>query len=249
MIYEEPKVLVGTLTYEGHYYCQELALHNIKTMPYKNFKQIVVDTSKKPTNARKLRKLGYEVYRIKWNDSAMKRIIDGWNLMIKKAIDGGYDYLLCTAADWILPQHTITSLVSHDADIVGPLCKIKGRYGPPCVAKSGWQEDYSQFCKLDLYEWEEIMDLKPRLIKCHGAPIGMISRRVFEKIPFRYCEGIGEDLVYWQECKDNKFQFYCDLGVHVKHFQNPWRQQIWKKKKSEKKQCKGQRSSKKYTGR
>lgn len=218
---KEPKVLVGVVTYDGHCHSQDLVLHSISEMNYSNKKIIVIDNSKTMDNTNHLRKLGYEVYHMPWKETAMERVVQAREFVRVKTLEGGYDFQIHFDADWILPTHTITTLIQNDKDVCGILCRIKGKYGPPCVFKTGTQNQEDKHIKLDVYTWEEIMDLKPRLIKVHGAPAVCVKRKVLAEIPWRYCPGMGEDIIFYKECEDKGFEVWCDLSIHARHFQAP----------------------------
>ena len=165
-----------------------------------------------------------------WCEEIMKKLVDAKNQIRQKGIDENYDYIFFCDADWILPKNVIERLISHDKDLVGVLYNYgKGRYSWPSVARTGKAimdvPMRVSLDRLDLYTWEDIFELAPRLIKCYGAGIGLVSRKVFVNVPWRHCpvRPLGEDIQFWHETNDKGFEWYADLSFKIPHLNVSWK--------------------------
>ena len=76
----------------------------------------------------------------------------------------------------------------------------------------------------------------PYLIKPYAVNIGclLIKRKVLESVPFRYREdfAFGEDLWFFAEANDKKFEFWCDVSVRPIHKNTEWDSVVKKGPKS-----------------
>ena len=228
------KVLVGMITSKRHHYCQDSAIYQIVHLTYPKFDWIVVELSKSDENFNYLKKrYGRHIMKGEWFEEAAKRTAFGREQIRKFAIDKKFDYIFFMDADWLIPKTILERLIAHEKDLVGVLYNYgKGKFSYPSVAKSGsliFQErTKSSLDNLDLYTWEDIFELQHSLIKCYGAGIGLISRKVFEKIPWRFCPNnrLGDDVQFWNECNDKGFQWWVDLSFRIIHQNVGWNKKI-----------------------
>lgn len=67
---------------------------------------------------------------------------------------------------------------------------------------------------------------KPELVPVYALGTGclMISKNVLEQVPFRTHPTfiLGEDIWFFNECNDKKFQFFCDTSVRAEHKNVNW---------------------------
>jgi len=225
------KVLVGMITSKRHHYCQDSSIYQIIHLTYPNFDFKIIELSKGQENFRYLKKrYGEHILKGKWFENPNERTANGREMIRQIAIKDGFDYIFFMDADWIIPTTILERLLAHEKDLVGVLYNYgRGKISCPSVAKGGGlifdgTRTKSTLDRLNLYTWEEIFEMQPRLIKCYGAGIGLVSRKVFEKIPWRHCPDypLGDDVQFWNECNDKGFQWWCDLSFKIPHLNSPW---------------------------
>ena len=145
-----------------------------------------------------------------WTDDLVYRMSYYRNLTIKRALDGGYDYLLSVDTDLVLDPHTLQQLLEDQKDIVAGLFWTNGW-------SNAWMYDQAAgYCD----EW-----YKPGLYKVgmSGALI-LISRKVLEAgvdytpIPVLRKAVFGEDRHFCIRAVCAGFQIWGDsycLPVHL----------------------------------
>ena len=145
-----------------------------------------------------------------WTNDLVDRMAYYRNLTIRKALDGGYDYLLSVDTDLVLEPHTLQQLLEDQKDIVAGLFWTNGW-------SNAWM--YDQAAGYDP-EWS-----KPGLYKVgmSGALI-LISRKVLEAgvdytpIPVIHKALFGEDRHFCIRAVCAGFQIWGDshcLPVHL----------------------------------
>ena len=171
-------------------------------------------------------------------------------------LNNNYDYMLWLDDDVFLPENGIQRLLSYNKDCVGFYVHVypKG-LRKPCVFKSGeivmgkgleyytFDEikQYKRF--VDRYKVDKLTDSekrlipflikdlsKPYLFKPYALNMGllMVSRKVMENVPFRTHLNFiyGEDLWWFAEATDKKYEFWCDSSLRCKHENTSWNQII-----------------------
>ena len=89
------------------------------------------------------------------------------NMTIRKALEGGYDYLLSVDTDLVLEEHTLQQLLEDDKDCVAGLFWTNGW-------TNVWM--YDQVSENNLPEWQ-----KPGLYRVGGTgALFLIKRKVLE---------------------------------------------------------------------
>lgn len=229
------RVLVGMITSKRHHYCQDSAIYQILHLTYPNFEWKVVELSKTEENFKYLKKrYGEHIIRGKWFEKATERTANGREMIRQIGIKESFDFIFFMDADWIIPISVLEMLLAHEKDLVGILYNYgRGKVSYPSVARgAGLIYDgttaRNSLDRLNLYTWEEILEMQPRLIKCYGAGIGLVNRKVFEIVPWRYCPSypLGDDVQFWNECNDKGFQWWADLSFKVTHLNVCWNDKI-----------------------
>lgn len=199
-------------------------------MDYPNFNYLVIDTSKETDNYEYLKKKGWNVVHQEWDKGSLNRVVDGRNLARKEAIEGMYDYVFNVDSDTIVPRYALRKMINDgDKDCIGYLSSMGKYITFPCVFKSGTYYNDRPYTGLDLYDWQEIYALMPSVIKVHGATHGLIKTDVLREIKWDVLPHlIGEDILFYNNCEAKGFDWYCDLGVFVKHYSIPWSGEVWK---------------------
>ena len=145
-----------------------------------------------------------------WTNDLVNKMSYYRNLTIRKALEGGYDYLLSVDTDLVLEEHTLQQLLSDQKDIVAGLFWTNGW-------SNAWM--YDQVGGYDP-KWSE-----PGLYKIgmSGALI-LISRKVLEAgvdytpIPVIHKALFGEDRHFCIRAVCAGFQIWGDshcLPVHL----------------------------------
>ena len=176
-------------------------------------------------------------------------------------IENNYDYLFFLDDDIFIPKNGIQRLLSYNKDHVGFYVHVFYKpHRVPCILKSGdlimgKGLEYYSFKEIEAYRSfikkfkankltnEEksfipflIKDKQfPHLFKSYAVNLGclMIKRNVLEKCQFRTHPTFiwGEDLWYYAEANDKKFEFWCDSDIRAEHRNTEWNSIISKSPK------------------
>ena len=133
------------------------------------------------------------------------------NMTIRKALEGGYDYLLSVDTDLVLEEHTLQQLLEDDKDCVAGMFWTNGW-------SNCWM--YDQVSENNLPEWQ-----KPGLYRVGGTgALFLIKRKVLEAgvdytpIPNLRKAVFGEDRHFCIRAVCNGFEIWIDthcLPVHL----------------------------------
>jgi len=140
------------------------------------------------------------------------------NLIVEHALEIGYDYIMWIDSDMILPKNTLTTLISHDKDIVSGVYAYKLIGAENAVAKR-----FKDKTK-DIYEdipLKEITESK-RLIEVDGVGFGCVLTKVdvfrhIKKPWFRYTPNMGEDIYFCRKAQKVGYQVYLDTSILCGH--------------------------------
>lgn len=137
------------------------------------------------------------------------------NIVVRKALDGNYDYVLFFDADMVYPSSTLDKLLAHDKDIVG------GYYH--AVRDSHLVQ---VFCKGDDGNYMDFIPKSRGLVKvdCVGGGCMLVRTKVFKSVSFPWFnyELIGdvlstEDTTFSRKASAAGYKIYCDAGVRCGH--------------------------------
>ena len=167
-------------------------------------------------------------------------------------LKNNYDFLFFLDDDIFLPKYSIQKLLSADKDCVGFYVHIYNKENhKPALFKSGSFEigkalELFDFEEIDFYKdfvkkfrenklnkQEKLLvdflikeKFKPDLLKVYAVGIGclMIKKKVLEEVPFRTHRTFiwGEDLWFFNEANDKRFEFWCDTSVRGDHRNTNW---------------------------
>jgi cellulose synthase/poly-beta-1,6-N-acetylglucosamine synthase-like glycosyltransferase len=176
-------------------------------------------------------------------------------------LKGDYDYLFCLDDDIFIPKDGIQRLIYYNKDHVGFYTHLFYKpHRVPCILKSGEiiigrGLDYFTFAEIKAYKrFAELFikkkltldqrrlvpfiikdKINPFLFKTYAVNLGclLIKRSVLEKCEFRTHPTFiwGEDLWYYSEANDKKFEFWCDSGTRVEHRNTEWQSVLSQSKK------------------
>jgi len=109
----KPKVLIGTVTYEGKDYCFDKFLENLKKISYENYDFIIIDNSKTDEYYKKLKSLGLNAFRTPRGNNSREAIAFSMNFMRDYFLKGKYDYLLTLESDLFPNAKVIDRLIAY----------------------------------------------------------------------------------------------------------------------------------------
>ena len=145
-----------------------------------------------------------------WTGELVSRMSEMRNQTIRRALEGGYDYLLSVDTDLVLEKHTLETLLAAEKDVVAGLFWTEGW-------SNAWMYDQADGYKP---EWE-----KPGLYRIGGSgALILISRRVMEAgvdytpIPNLKKAVFGEDRHFCIRAVVHGFELWADshcLPVHL----------------------------------
>ena len=144
-----------------------------------------------------------------WTGELVNKMSEMRNQTIRKALDGGYDYLLSADTDLVLHPHTLKVLLETGKDIVAEL-----------FWTNGWSNAWA-YDQADGYNpaWE-----KPGLYEVGGTgALILISRKVMEagvdytNIPNLRKVVFGEDRHFCIRAVCNGFKIWADNHVQPVH--------------------------------
>ena len=132
------------------------------------------------------------------------------NMTIRKALEGGYDYLFSVDTDLVLEEHTLKQLIEDDKD---------------CVAGLFWTNGWSNAWMYDQAEENNLPEWKvPGLYKVGGTgALFMIKRKVLEAgvdytpIPNLRKAVFGEDRHFCIRAVCNGFEIWADNHCQPVH--------------------------------
>ena len=149
-----------------------------------------------------------------WTNELVSKMSVMRNQTIRKALDGGYDYLLSVDTDLVLEEHTLEVLLAADKDIVAGLFWTEGW-------SNAWM--YDQAAGYDP-EWE-----KPGLYRIGGSgALFLIKRKVLEAgvdytpIPNLRRAVFGEDRHFCIRAVCNGFELWADSHCLPVHLYRKW---------------------------
>lgn len=141
------------------------------------------------------------------------------NAIARKAVDGGYDYVLFVDSDIILPPDTLRLFLENPVNICFGVYPHKN-----CKDKK------AELFKLgtDNYELRySYLELKESRIKVKGAGFGcaLIKTEVFKKLPYPWFQYVSyqngtflsEDLYFCNEARKHKMDIWADTRIRCGH--------------------------------
>jgi len=167
-----------------------------------------------------LSSFGIKVYHYEWNPGKMfiLEMLSKCNNIIRDYfLSKGYRYWLWTNPDIRPPSDAVNRLIEHDRDVVGFAANIWSREGPPSALRSGKlvYDTILQRFKLDLYDWEDILDAEENPMRVWGVGgVVLYKRKVLHDCEFIYPKEYlwGEDCWYWAICNEKGYQFWVDTS-------------------------------------
>ena len=153
--------------------------------------------------------------------------------LLKKAIEGNYDYLLMVDSDMQFESDAISNLidtiVQNNLDYVSSLCFKRCYPTEPVICKSiNYEFDPQKGVqKQEVHYYEDYP--KDTLFECGGSGFGMVIIKVapmiklidtYKMSPFEPLPGLGEDFSFCLRFAECGFKMYCDSRVKIGHIGN-----------------------------
>ena len=145
-----------------------------------------------------------------WTGELISNVATYRNMTIRRALDGGYDYLLSVDTDLVLEEHTLAQLIEDDRDCVAGLFWTNGW-------SNAWM--YDQVSENNLPEWQV-----PGLYRVGGTgALFLIKRKVLEAgvdytpIPNLRKAVFGEDRHFCIRAVCNGFEIWADNRCQPVH--------------------------------
>lgn len=213
-----PRVLVGTPTTSAKSYALARYLYVLRNLTYDNYDVLLIDNSEEEEYAELIMRYGIPVTRTPHKEDPYEQLILARNTLRKRAIDGGYDYLLSLESDVIPPLDIIEKLISHEKDYVTAymdnyiLLSTKIKKTP--VVRREFTDPPGKFYDLTEQELQE-----GDIIEIGRAHLGctLISVAALKKVIFRHDGWQYDDYLLCDDLRAAGYTLYCDTTINVFH--------------------------------
>lgn len=243
----QPKVLVACPTYKGKDYCIDEWMNLIKNLAYTNYDIFIVDnTADKGEHAKWMSETyGIEVQHHYHQNCSLNELMCECNEIIRKrVIDEGYDYLMSIESDVFPPRNVIPKLMNHNKLIVSGMYKIgfpstNGPYPLLQIAVPGGEPDENGNPTLNIRQmhWFEMLQFIDGSVKeIHGCGIGcsLIRKELLQKFSFRTEKDrpTHADSYFYLDIWNAGIRAYVDTSIMCKHKHSDWGK-IYKERETE----------------
>jgi hypothetical protein len=167
---------------------------------------------------------------LKLNESKVENIIEkmciSHNDCRKYAIYNNYDYLLHLESDIFPEKDVIQNLIFHKKSVVGAIYyRDEGMFRKPMLQMS-FEMMNGHVKALNFDSKDDITFINGSLKKIAHIGLGciLIKRKVLEKIPFRFENGVPmhPDSFFAEDCFKNGISIYADTSIICRHENQAW---------------------------
>ncbi len=230
MIY--PKVLIGTITFDGKGYVLDRFIERVKEFTYPDFEFVVFDNSKDDKYYNKIKAMGINVIKAPYFEDTRKNICHSRNLLRKFFLESKAEYLFHLEQDVIPRRDVIEELMQWKKPIVGGWYYVnQGKaFKRACIFK-GWIpiKDPGDLkgigMALEPYTDHDMM-AEERLMKVYLGSLGitLIHRDVFKNIKFWWAPEFTwhDDTTFFHDLEVYEIDFFIDTDLLCPHFQSDW---------------------------
>lgn len=216
----KPKILLACPIYDEKDYIIERYISRIKELTYQNYDILLVDNSKTTKFAKKVKAMGVNVVKLKWDLNSKKRLANSRNYIRDYVLENKYDYFFSLECDLIPPKDIIEQLLAHDKKVVGGWYYIcDSPHTRPCVVKEWTLVDM----KFAFKSVAEDMS-KYKLLKVSQGSFGccLIHKSVLEQIKFRTYITLPhhDDTWFYFDCERKEIEVWVDTDILIPHFQD-----------------------------
>ena len=230
MSWKPPKILIGAPTADLKNYCAKEWVENTKSILYPNSVDIfLADNSEDPKNVKFLKSLGVDAERVEFKkkDSIIKRITKSHNLVRKKALEGGYDFLLHLETDIFPPPEVLLSLLSHRKSVIGISYDIFDMHDREPVMLQLEEDNDSEPSGAIIrgkYNYNAY-DGTLKQALANGVGCTLIHRNVLEKVKFRFDKDRDGFCDSWfaYDIRELGIPMYVDTSMYAYHKNKDWR--------------------------
>jgi len=224
-----PKVLIAAPQHDSKKYCWELWRDRVKNLTYPNYEVFLADNSEDDSFYNEIKADGFSAKRVGYDiDNVLERTAKAHEACRLEAIDKGFDYLLHLETDVIPPYDVIERLLTNHKKVVSATYDIfhgKSRKSMIQISEP-LDRSYGAFRTVPFIEHEEPLFFDGTTKQVYHAGLGciLISRYVFEKIPFRNVSNSINHADTWfaNDCFAKDIAIFADTTIHCKHFNGTW---------------------------
>lgn len=225
-----PKILIGTPTYSGKFYCLDEWVKNVKGIKYPNLDILVVDSSKDDNYKKRIENLGLSCIRSPYYEDPIESLCEARRLLFDTAIKKDYSYLLMIEQDIFCPPDIINRLLIHDKDVTGALYLLGQFTNQKLRRKIDWVVSCADLKKeITLPDgnkamfWLLLSEVENKgIIRVRSCGFGctLISKKVLIKIKPRIIKGLKrfDDYYFFEDCLKENVGVYIDTNTRVDHF-------------------------------
>jgi hypothetical protein len=215
------KVLVSCPTADVKDYCFSDWVNQVQNLTYKNYDIHVVDNSDNREFYDKWKEI-IPMSRVSPQnyDSVKSVMAKSHDLCRKKALDGGYEYLLHLESDIFCPNDIIESLMSHNKKIVGATYHIGVGEDSQLMIQQieNFGDALRETYTLKSGDLSFIDGTVKRVFSC-GLGCVLIHRSVLSKFKFRYEKGanVHPDSFFFYDMNSIGEKVYVDTDIYCNH--------------------------------
>lgn len=221
-----PKVLVGCPTSDYKSYCLDEYAKSVKTLSYDNYDILLIDNSKTSGYSEKIKKLGLNIIKDKYSESARERIVSSRNILRDYAIKNNYDYLLSLEQDVIPPKDIIERLLNHKKQVVSGVYFAFNFYqGKHQLLPLIWVDFDDKNKKMFYIDKTRLWSKEIIKIATCGLGCVLIHKDIFKKVKFRYDFKMDEgfdDMFFCKDLREKGIDIYADTSLKCKHLIKNW---------------------------
>lgn len=231
-----PRILIGCPTYDKKEYCRKQWVENVKRINYPNFHWTIVDNTEHNRYYNKLRREhpGH-ILKSKRGKNSRDALAFSSNILRRKAINEGYDYLLMIEIDLFPPEDVIWRLLRHGQPVVGHPYEIGFKDQRGLCVFVPEKKPSGLLGTRRLHKHEEKDFLNGTLQRVHGMGVGcvLIRKDILEQYPFWYSTADDDrmkdehvrkhpDVYFYLDLHNDKIPVFCDTSVLVYHDNSDW---------------------------
>lgn len=222
----KPKVLVGCPTSDYKAYCLDEYAKIIKNLSYDNYNILLVDNSKTNKYSERIKKLGLNVIKAPYFESARERIVISRNILREYAIKNNYDYLLSLEQDVIPPKDIIERLLESNKKIISGVYFAYNFYqGKHQLLPLIWVDFDEKTKKMFYLDKAKLWSNEVVKITTCGLGCVLIHKEILKKFKFRYDSNYKEgfdDMFFCKDLREKKIEIYADTSIKCKHLIKDW---------------------------
>lgn len=226
----QAKILVGTPTYSGKFYCLSEWVENIQRLNYNNFDVLLVDNSKDDTYKKRIESLGVNCIKSDFVENQRENLKNARNIFFEYALSHDYDYVLSVEQDVFPSANTLQTLLKHDKPIVGALYMLGQFADNKLRRKIDWICSCADLKKTitlpdnnEAMYWLLLSEVQGKgLLQVRSCCFGcvLISSSTLHEIKPRVVSGLNrfDDYYFFEDCLKKNIPVYTDTDLLVNHY-------------------------------